>query len=337
MAAGQHARLARNVLWALLLLATVIAGGWLLDHYTGGFGTLWQHARTISPARWTIVGAATALFYLLDWVRYATLLSLLGHRLHPLAGLRLTCVSYFVSSLTPVAELHPPAMVFILTREGIPAADATAATVAKSLYMVLWICAVAGIALALDPATSLPPVMARWLPLSGLVLLALVAGFITLVVARARIERWGARVAADPARPGWHKKLATGLARTGAATARLGSSTRPAHLGCHAASLAFLFTYCCIGWLLCNALGVDLGLGRAVSVFSTGMMVAYLAPVPGSIGVTELATAYLLDPHLGHAAVSASVLLRFLCWYGGGLPGPAFLLLAARKRRLASG
>ena len=328
---------ARNVAWALVFVATVVGGVWLFQHYTGGAGRLVALARAIPPGRWALLAAATLTFYALDYVRFYTLLTLLGHRISPLTGLRLTCVSYFVSSLTPVAELHLPAMIFILTQRGVRTADATAATAAKSLYMVLWICAVSGAALALDDGTALPPVMARWLPLSGAVLLALALGFVAIVVMRARIQAWALRVDADPERPRWQKKLAVGLDHTAGATAKLGRSTRPAHLACHAASLAFVFVYVLIGWLLCDALGIELGAGRAVAVFSSSLMVAYLAPVPGSIGVTELATAYLIDPALGQPAVAASVLLRFLCWYVVGLPGALFLADAVRRSRARGG
>jgi uncharacterized membrane protein YbhN (UPF0104 family) len=109
------------------------------------------------------------------------------------------------------------------------------------------------------------------------------------------------------------------------------------HLLCHAASLAFVLTYVAIGWLLANGLGVDLSLARAVPVFATSLMVAYLAPVPGSIGVTEVVTAYLIDPALPAPALATAILLRVVCWYGVVLPGAAMLAWeasgGARMRR----
>jgi uncharacterized membrane protein YbhN (UPF0104 family) len=71
--------------------------------------------------------------------------------------------------------------------------------------------------------------------------------------------------------------------------------------------------------------------GKAAAVFSNSLMVAYLSPVPGSVGITEFATSYLLDPALTETGMVVSTLLRFLCWYAVMIPGA--LLLAGIFRR----
>src|SRR6185503_6233800 len=82
----------------------------------------------------------TACFYLLDYVRLYTLFALLGVRVAPGTGIRLTCVSYFVSSLTPTAELNIPAMMLLLHQRGIPVSRTAAVAVVKTLYMTVWVC-----------------------------------------------------------------------------------------------------------------------------------------------------------------------------------------------------
>ena len=104
----------KRLLLGAVFVATVVATAWLVARIPGGLGPVLALAGGIAPATWAAVAAAGAGFYLLDYLRFYTLVRLLGVRLGLGTGVELTCVSYFVSSLTPTADLHLPAMVFIL-------------------------------------------------------------------------------------------------------------------------------------------------------------------------------------------------------------------------------
>jgi uncharacterized membrane protein YbhN (UPF0104 family) len=264
-------------------------------------------------------------FYLLDYLRFYTLLRILGVRIGLGVGLELTCVSYFVSSLTPGADLHLPAMVFILSRHGVPAGDAAAASLTKSVYQVLWIVAIALTSLAVS-GLHLPPAVTVSLWGAAVPLTAVVVVFALVALFPGPARRVTGPLAA---RPGLLGKIAGGVDECAAALGRLGRSTDAMHGLAHAASVAFIGAYILIGWLLAQGVGLPLSLARAVPVFSGGLMVAYLAPVPGSIGVTELCTAYLLDPALGPQALVVSGVGRVLCWYGVVLPGAVMLAIEA--------
>jgi uncharacterized membrane protein YbhN (UPF0104 family) len=309
-------------LLAVLFLATLAATAWLIGKLPGGVGPILALAARIAPRDWLLLGVATALFYFLDYVRFASLLSLLGLRIGPLAGLELTSVSYFVSTLTPTADLHLPAMVFLLVRRGLPAARAAAASLTKSIYQVTWICVIALTALGVsgEGGPRLPAAAQATLWAAAVPLIIILVIFAVLIAIPERV----ARVAA--ARRG---RLWDGLADTARTLATLGRSGDRMHLVCHAGSIAFVFVYIAIGWWLARALGIDLGFARAIPIFAASLMVAYLAPVPGSIGVTEVVTSYLIDPGLSPAALATAILLRVLCWYLVIAPGALLLLRAA--------
>ena len=61
------------------------------------------------------------------------------------------------------------------------------------------------------------------------------------------------------------------------------------------------------------------------------MMVSYVAPVPGSIGVTEAATAHLLDPAMSPPAMTAAILSRISTWYAGAMVGAVLFVIELRK------
>ena len=96
-----------------------------------------------------------------------------------------------------------------------------------------------------------------------------------------------------------------------------------------------MLVYVFIGHTACAAMGIALTWTQSLVIFSNSLFVAYFAPVPGSIGVTELATAYLIDPAAPPRAVAAALLLRTCCWYSVLLPGAAILI--ARTWRVRRG
>jgi uncharacterized protein (TIRG00374 family) len=315
--------LKKNILLAVLFLLTLFITVRFFASASGdSLNGVVERIATIPATLWLALGALTVLFYALDWIRFRSLLSVLQHKLPALEGLRLTCVSYFVTSLTPSSELHTPAMVFMLMRQGVPLPQALAASVSKSIYMTLWICLVSCTTLTFVGTIPLPEMLRAGLPLVTLpllgisLLLALIAFFPGLVL-RFTSRREGKI---------WH-----GIGQSAQAISTIGKSTDLQHLVCHLASIAFLLSYVGIGWLLAAHFGFSLTWLQALTIFSTSLMVAYLAPVPGAIGVTELATSFMLDPALTPEGMAVSLVLRCLCWYLVALPGA--LVLAQEFRR----
>ena len=314
----------KRILLAVFFLATVYFAGRL---FAGTQGVLALIA-TIPATLWFGLAALTALFYVLDWVRFRSILSVLGYRLRLRDGVQLTCVSYFVTSLTPSAELHAPAMVFMLRRQGIPAPHALAATLTKSIYMTLWICLAAWTTLSFGATVSLPDQLRSTLPLLTLPLLGIALLLALLAFFPGPAQRWTSARAVGMKPDGLWRKLMLGTGDTAASLSAIGKSGDPQHLACHLASLAFLLTYVAIGWLLAAHFGFALTPLQALTIFSTSLMVAYLAPVPGAIGVTELATSYMLSPSLTPEGMAVALTLRILCWYLVAFPGALVLISA---------
>jgi len=313
----------KKILFAALFALTVFVTIRFFSTASGApLGGVLARIATVPATLWLALAALTVLFYLLDWIRFRSMLGVLGHRLRARDGLRLTCVSYFVTSLTPSAELHTPAMVFMLMRQGVSMPQALAASVSKSIYMTLWICLVACATLTFGAAVPLPDVLRAGLPLLTMPLLGISLLLALIAFFPGPVLRF------TSTRPGkiWH-----GIGQSAQAISSIGKSTDLQHLACHLASIAFLLTYVGIGWLLASHFGFSLTWLQALTIFSTSLMVAYLAPVPGAIGVTELATSYMLDPALTPGGMAVSLTLRCLCWYLVALPGA--LVLAQEFRR----
>jgi uncharacterized membrane protein YbhN (UPF0104 family) len=312
-------KLSKAVFWALLLLATVAGAIWAIGHFAGGYGRFFQLAAQVDGLQWTVLGAATAAFYLLDYARLYTLFRLLGVRIPLATGLQLTCVSYFVSSLTPTAELNIPAMIFLLRQKAIPASRTTAVAIVKTMYMTAWVCAFGLGTLLLRDDVHLPPMIADNLFLLTAPAALLLLAFFYIIFFPLRVLHW----------------TSIGfIHRCAEAISLMGKSTGGSHLLSHAACVAFLAVYIAIGAYLCHALQIPLEAGKALTAFSNSLMVSYLAPVPGSIGVTEVATSYLIDPAMTERGMVAATLLRFLCWYVLAIPGLLFLLNAVRVESL---
>ena len=207
---------------------------------------------------------------------------------------------------------------------------------AQEAFVVLWICAVPYGALWLDTGVALPELVRATLPLLTLplagitMLLALVAFLPDRTVAFAERLGRGAMTGSLRAR------VTVGLAETTRSFAALGRVLDPNHLACHAASIAFLFTYVTVGYVLAHAFGFPIGYGRAITIFSVSLLVAYLSPVPGSVGVTELTSSYMLDPALTAESMATSLGVRLLCWYLVTVPGGVVLAVAVRHARRRS-
>ncbi len=323
-------RVVRTIAWIVIGVASLIATGWLFVRYTGGIDRAAELAGQVSPARWVLVVVLTIAFYGLDWLRYWTLFRLLGLPFPFALGAKLVTISYFVSSLTPSSELHLPVMVIVLVIHGYPVAEATAATITKSIYMVFWVIATGLVGLHLAGPGRIPSVIDDHLAL-WLITPSLIVGLLALFIfAPGPIHRLCARRLAKALGPR-RRAFFEGLDKIPTAVGRIGRSLSPMHGAVHLASLAFIAVDVAIGHVLATGVGVDTDVQSSYSAFSTGMMVSYIAPVPGSIGVTEAATAHLLDPAMAPAAMTAAILSRICTWYAGAMVGAVLFVIELRK------
>ncbi|NHZ65540.1 flippase-like domain-containing protein [Massilia sp. CCM 8694] len=325
--------LLKKILFAVLFALTVYLTVRFFSHASGAsLGGVLALIGTITLPLWLGLAALTCLFYMLDWIRLRSMLAVLGHPLRFAQGLRLTCVSYFVTSITPSAELHTPAMMFVLGRQGVPIPHALAASVSKSIYMTLWICLVSCLTLTFGHAIPLPAPLQVGLPLLTAPLLGIALLLALMAFFPGPVMRWTERRAGAMKDGGLWQKTLLGIGQSAHAISAIGKSTDVQHLVCHLASVVFLLTYVAIGSLLATHFGFTLTWLQALTIFSTSLMIAYLAPVPGAIGVAEVATSYMLDAALTPQGMAVAVTLRVLCWYLVAVPGA---LVLAREFRLA--
>ncbi|HVV86430.1 MAG TPA: lysylphosphatidylglycerol synthase domain-containing protein [Kofleriaceae bacterium] len=146
-----------------------------------------------------------------------------------------------------------------------------------------------------------------------------------------RLHAACARRLARPGLAGWRRAIVAGIDDTVAALATIGRSRSASHAAAHAACVAFIGCYVVIGWLCADGVGLVVGARGAVSSFSPGLMVAYLAPTPGGAGAAEGATAYLLAPSMPAAAAAVALVLRTLCMYAIAPVGLALVLREAHR------
>lgn len=327
------------LVWVGLFTAAAVWTHGFVRDKSGDWAGFGDSIARLQLLDWAVLGMLTLAFYTLDYVRYRSLLQVLGYSLTWPQGVELTSVSYFVSCLTPNSELHPPAMVVLLSRLGIPVSHALAATLTKSVLQVLWICI---ISFALFPAIG-----ARELPHALELALAIGRGFfggiglflLFISLFPSQTHAWLERLSLWPRIPAWirARNIIPAMMRMVAAVEKLAGGRSRGSMLCHAASLAFVLVYATIGYHLAIRMGFELSVWQGLGIFSASLLVAYLAPVPGAIGVAEAVTAYLLDPRLSAPAWAVAVLLRVLCWY---LPVPLGIVLTGKfigLRRIASG
>jgi uncharacterized membrane protein YbhN (UPF0104 family) len=318
------------LLWGCILSATIAGAVTAIGHFSGGYGRFAALASTIGFTQWLVLALATVVFYLLDYCRLYTLFALQGIRIGAATGLRLTCVSYLVSSLTPTAELNIPALVFMLRSRGVAVPKAIAVLLVKAIYITFWLCIFGFAGLLLRSDVHLPPALAEHLVVLVAPALLLLAAFFYVVFFPQRALRWtAARMSGEPPL-GWTGIFIAGLHRTVRAVSELGRSTGRLHWLSHLSCIAFVCTYIFIGAYLCRALGVPMPAGKALCIFSVSLLVAYISPVPGSIGVCEVLTSYFIDPAMTQSGMVASCLLRLLCSYLLMIPGAVILLDAIR-------
>ena len=330
MSVGRGGRVLVRMLSGLVLAASLVGASLLFRHYTGGFRSFAALVGMLGVRNWAVLAALTAGFYLADYARLRFLLAIFRIRLPLGTGLALCAASYFAASLTPSAELHAPIMVLLMTRVGVPASTAMAVTLAKSLFMTAWVMAVSFLASNLGHEVVLPSQIGDHLGLWQLPLLGGLLLLLVVIVFPERVQRAVERRLTGRS-PRWLRRVLGGVTATTRQLSTIGTSTDLGHFGCHLASLVEIGLYVAIGAYLAASLGVPLSAGKAVTVFSDGMLVAYVAPIPGAVGVTEMTTSYLLDPELTRTASAVAILQRTLCWYGAAAVGAVVVAQVVRK------
>jgi uncharacterized protein (TIRG00374 family) len=282
---------------------------------------------------WIVILLATVAFYLTDYTRLQLLLRILKARLGFFRGLKVIFVSNFASVLTPTAELHVPAAVLALSDAGVPSDRATAAIAFKTAIGIIWVCVTSVIMLLVYDHIHLPKMFSEHLYFVVIPVGAILLFYSLSILFRHRIAAWAKKQQHQPLSY-WKKKLYSWLSRSVSDVSVLGTSLCVEHFLAHAMSILYIGLYAFIGFWLCHALGIDLEPLTALTIFSTSLMVDYVAPVPGSIGVTEFITAYMINPQLKPESVFVAIVLRICCKYIVIFPGAVLLLDLLRHRGL---
>lgn len=290
----------------------------------------------ISAWGWFTILLSGSCCYALDYLRLRSLLGVLDHPLSVKTGLQAITVSEFASIVTPTAELHIPATVYVLSRRGVPVALATAAVVSKTLYMLLWVSVCALLALMAADPLSLPAWVADHTLHCAVPISLIVLFFLAMVFFAIPINRWIQPGLAHGRGSTWKGAVLKWLGTSTNALATIGRSTHRLHVLTHVASLANVLAYILCGYAVAHALGLELGFGQALIVFALSLMVTYLGIVPGSIGVTEVATAYLLEAQLSPRSLAIAILLRVMTRYVALLPGAFFFFRIFWKHGLGT-
>ncbi|MBI4347503.1 MAG: flippase-like domain-containing protein [Elusimicrobia bacterium] len=322
----------RLVFWTAAFVLALIGAAWIWRTYSGGYRRFFEIAAGIPRGLWPTVLLATAVYHALDWIRFYVLLRVFGKRLSLLSGLKLTLIADFVCALTPVTELHLPAMVYFLGREGVPHATGAAVTLTKSMTMTAWVCLLAGLALQLGGGARLPHQVTQVLPVSLLCVAVLTLPLIALAFFPRPLLDWCTRRLERPGLGAWKRKALEALRDTAASLAAIGGAAGRGLVWVNAAAIGSVAAYVALGMLLAWGVGLDPGWRRGSAAFAAGLMVAYLAPVPGSFGVTEWATSYLLDPAMTQEGMAVSILLRTLVSYAGIPLGAGIVAFEAWRR-----
>ena len=319
----------------VLFTASVVVVCFAVRNYWSHFSSSLAYVFEVPWGYWLAVSLSACAYFLLDYCRLYTLLRMLGTRLSLLDGLKTLSIAEVASFLVPTGVLYVPTAIFVLRREGVNSGDATAVIVTRTVYTIVWV-SLAGFASLFLTGEQAAPAISNHLvyyllPIVGLVLL-----FIALVVFAPRLHRWlqGKVLARFQSRR--VKALFQWFDRTEADIGTIGHSTSRFHLFSHLSSIGMVLMYCVTGFLLAHATGLDLSLPAAVCVFSISLLLIYISPVSGTIGVSEAATAYLLSPNFGPREIFVAVALRIIARYVLLVPGLILLLLASRAPRSAS-
>ncbi len=326
----------RKALFTIILFATVWITYSTIKYFNGGdFSQVLSLYKGISAAKWGWLLLGAAVFYFFEAARYWALLRLAGFQKSLTFGLWLTFASHFAATLTPMGELLHPVLVLLMVAGGVPVSAAIAVTAVRSLYITFWICLVAFGSLRFSPEVHLPSAVSTGMAVATPALILVGLLFIALVLFPGAIFRLTERQLSRENLPGYLRSFLGGLQRTTQTLCSLGRSISPLNLFCHVSSVLTILVYAAIGYFIATEFGVLLSPLKSLAVFSNSLMIAYLAPVPGAIGVTELATSYLINPNMTSEGIGISLLLRVISWYAPIIPGGILLALAVRKKTLS--
>jgi uncharacterized protein (TIRG00374 family) len=322
------------ILGFALFLASIAGVYFGVRSYWGRFSNTSTYLQEISVVYWVLIALAGALYYLLDYTRLYALLRLLGTRLTLYDGLKAISIPEVASVVVPTGVLHLPTTIFVLNREGINVGDATAAVVTRTVYTIVWV-SMAGFASLLFTSTAgVPGVLSGNLVYCLLPVVSVILLFVAMVVFAPRVHRWLQRQVLARIRHRWVKMVFEWLDRAEEDIGAIGHSTSRHHLFAHLSSIGMVLMYCVLGFLIANASGLELSFPTAIGVFSISLLLIYISPVAGTIGVSELATAYLLNPEVGPREIFIAVVLRIISRYVLLLPGLILLLLSVRAPKV---
>ena len=298
--------------------------------YWRQFGISSAYLFEVSTGYWIAIGLAAGAYFLLDCWRVTQLLKLLGTRVTLLDSLRALAVAELASFLVPTGVLYLPTAIVVLTREGVNSGDATAAIVTRTVYSVIWYSLAGFVALLFTQDVSATGLFSAHIIYYLLPVIGTIVFFAVSVVFAPRLHRWLQSRILVRFRKGWLKHLFRWLDRTEADISTIGHSTSRHHLFVHLSSIGMVLMYGTMGFLLARSAGLELSLAGAMCIFSISLLLIEISPASGTIGVSEAATAFLLNRDFGPREIFVAVALRIVARYV--LLAPGLVLLFFRPK-----
>ena len=290
--------LTRIFVVVLLTIALYVAGALAF-----GWRGILQNLRSVPPSQLVLVAMLSLVNYALRFWRWERFL----RQLHTVIPLRASLGIYFsayVMVITPgkVGEVFKAGL--LKDRQGAGLAVGLPIILAERIYDFLgvMILAVVGLSFWPGPLTGLT---------SGLVAAAALPAFLLLLRNKRLRQALLARVSRT-ARFSDH-----GVALNDALS-NFGALLQPAR-GISMLALSTVAWLCeALGmYLVCQSLGLDVGIGDAVFIYAAGTIVGSLSFLPGGLGGTEATIVWLLGVlgAAGSTAASAAILIRvFTLW-----------------------
>ena len=249
--------------------------------------------------------------------------------------------SVFVSHVTPTSTGGVPVFIYLLTREGLSAGQATAVAVIDSGLVALWLLVAwpaAGVLVGFGATHS-----AGSLSLAVAVALALVAAFVGYTVVRPRsLARWLLGLRRLSGRSGQRRRFGHVLGRLSREALRFSLALRffvlqrPWPLGVAIVTTGLYWAaYLSIAWAVVRGLGgwgdwVDV----AVRQLAFNLAQAFI-PTPGGSGGAELMMAYLLRGLLPASRLAVAVGVWRLCTFYASLAVGGVLFMRVLRSALA--
>mgnify|MGYP005832784787 CR=1 FL=1 len=283
-------------------------------------------------------GGLTVFLWLLEAWRLKAILALTGDELPLKKIIPVNLAFSFAAAVTPAAGGGPPALAYLLYRQGIPGEKALAAAGARTIFAVGTISLLNLVIIAaFRNYPGLPPA-AEKLVLAGV---GLVSGGILVLL---HLSLHPGLILALAARlpPPISARAAEGVRGFSTFFRALIFSPRKNMLFL-VLSLSFLYwgVFFSIGWLLARSLGSSAGwAGLVARQLILHFLLAYV-PLPGASGVAEMGYAAIFAGFVPEGALVAQVAgWRFFTYYLNILAGGFFfwwLVIRERKQPPAAG